>query len=661
MVLPAKKHLIAAARGAVTATLIAAAILCAPTAQQPADAVPPDFDYQAQIIDSTTGNPINSTDVTITLRLYPSATASIPLKTINFSNLDLSSSGGYVNLSLDSSGLNLNGDVYVEVTVDDNTDSQPAETLSPRQKVNSVLFALNAATLEGDSLAAVRAYADNAAATEADQALQDAKDYTDAQIAALNLNGGGGVADLSALGNFNRVLFVNPDADQNQGTAQIPDGLVVGDNPDVTPPHIIEFNTINTSVDHVFVGGTVPTTAGVAEVRYTVDGDALSPGSTFNLQVQLTNNVLNQDIGGIAFSVFFNELDVQPTGSAANVSGSPIQFEQLITTNAGGGRLNIAGAITSAANTSDEGMLFEIPMEVVSTTPLDSSPPTGTLDNPFDNIPDAYNYAKTLPDAGNFFQRIAIYLMPGEHVLDSPLNMDTVGIDLVGFGNQQAFIRGTADPMIRYTAGTSGAWMYNLNIRPSGASNTALEALAGGRVRNCVFNRPSSAGPTQGTLISLNLPSTSGISLAFRDFEIYGDVNIQGYGSQTTFTDGFILGTVTSTGTVGTSGNEFLSFSNMSTIGGIDFQPAGSGTPGILGISNVSIINAINYDTDTVLQASLSNFVDSSNNPLTLPDPAVGSVVSNCLGTGSNAWTGTVINNPANIPGFQTLLAVKTP
>lgn len=495
-----KASLLQTILSAAGSVVIACGLTLATLAPQTVEAVPAEIAYQAQLLDSFTGQPVVSTDVNVTLRMYPSAVSSIPLDTQTFPNLDLSNSEGYVNLAVDTTGWNLNADVWVEVTVDNNLDSQPAETLLPRQKLNSVPFALNAAKLEGDSLAAVRAYADNAATTEAAQALSNAQAYTDvaaaaaeaaanvytdAQIAALPPGGGG---DLTHVENFNRVVFVNPAATQ-------------------------------------------------------------------------------------------------------------------------------------------------------------SATPDGTLADPFASLTDAYAFAKAMPGAGSYFDRIVIYLMPGQHNLASTLEMDTVGVDLVGFGNRTAFIRGTADPLLRFTAGTSGPWIRNLNIQPSAAANQCLVAEGGGRLRDVQLSRPTSAGPTQGTLMTINiLPENGGNTFSFsiNKFEIYGDVNITEYGDQTTFSEGFILGSVTSTGGVHYPAEpEYLSFNNISGIGSLDFQPSTGG--GILILGGVQAIGAINWDINTLLFCNNVALIDpnlASPATLVVPQPASGSVIANTIGHGFSGWAG---------------------
>ena len=450
------------------ALAIALAGLTALGASQ-AVAAPNEMNYQAQLISSSTGNAIVSNDVDVTVTLWNDATstsAGALLATFNNEGLDLSGSQGYVSLALNLSGVDLSGDVYVELTVDDQNDAAGAETLTPRQKIGSVPFALNTASLGGLTAADLQAYADNAAAGVTAGAAS-----AGAAAATTALSG--------AYANFNRVIFVNEAATQ-------------------------------------------------------------------------------------------------------------------------------------------------------------TATPNGQLENPFDNLTDAYAYAKTLPAAGSFFNRIAIVLMPGEHTLTSTLVMDTVGIDIVGFAERTAFIDGTADPLIEMTAGTSGAAIRDVLISPSGTTNVGLAVNSGGRAKNVTLRR------TSGTADVLQVNAPNGFSL--RDFEIYGNVTVSGYGvgANTTFTDGFITGNLVSTGT--TTGTEFLGLVNLSGIGSVNFNPAGAGA----GVGILAVINLLQVGTftisgpETVIQMGGSNI-----NGASIPNPLSGSVVANSIANVST-WTSAAAS-PGNL------------
>jgi hypothetical protein len=93
------------------------------------------------------------------------------------------------------------------------------------------------------------------------------------------------------------------------------------------------------------------------------------------------DNSAIQNVGSFTFSLQFNETTLQPlSGFAENVSTSAIQFEQLLTSDVGGGRLNLIGAITDPANTSFNGDLFEIEFRNLG-TPLTSSDGSGLPDS----------------------------------------------------------------------------------------------------------------------------------------------------------------------------------------------------------------------------------------------------------------------------------------
>src|SRR5690606_22221775 len=124
-----------------------------------------------------------------------------PSATLSYPNLDLSQTGGYVNLSINGSSVNLDGDIFIEVSVDDLNDALPAENLSGRQEVSSVPFSLHAQELDGTTLAQVQDFAIN----EGLAAEANAMAFT-----------------TQALSNFNRIIFVNSSAFQNP----VPDGTM---------------------------------------------------------------------------------------------------------------------------------------------------------------------------------------------------------------------------------------------------------------------------------------------------------------------------------------------------------------------------------------------------------------------------------------------------
>lgn len=107
---------------------------------------PKQFTYQALLTDGA-GQPITSANTSVTLCLYNAPTAGTFLQKQDFSALNLSTSGGYVSLPVNSTSLDLSGDVYVEVTVRDVAAAGTPQTLTPRQKLTSTPFALQANTL----------------------------------------------------------------------------------------------------------------------------------------------------------------------------------------------------------------------------------------------------------------------------------------------------------------------------------------------------------------------------------------------------------------------------------------------------------------------------------------------------------------------------------
>ncbi len=436
-----------------------------------ASAIPSEFTYQAQLVSSITGNSINSSNVTVTLDFFASSAASIPVATRVYPGQNLLLTGGYVNLDVASAGLNLGGDLFVEVVVDDLLDADPPERLSGRQKITSVPFALNAQTLEGENLLGIRTYAEN----EGLAAEANAEAFL-----------------ISSLANFNRVVVVN-------------------------------------------------------------------------------------------------------------------------------------SAITQSAV------------------------PDGSLTDPFDNLAGAYAFAKSLPGAGSFVDRIAVYMMPGRHDVNTTVVLDTVGIDVVGFGSGTSLISGSADPLLRFQAGTSGPKVANIQLRPSGASNRALEALSGGRLIDVEIGR-FTGGPGL-TLVTINVPklaAPNSLTLSFNGFAIYGNVDVVSYGDQTTFTGGFITGTVACTSTVGADFNEFLSFSDVASIGGFSMTPA---APGIVLMSNIQGVFSVNYNANTIIRTTNVAFLNPATlAPLALTQPAANSAFINTFANiDASLWSGTILSSTGNV------------
>ncbi len=477
------------------------------------NAVPLEMTYQAQLVGSVSNSPINSNNVDVAIRLYDGAgLGATLLDTQIFSGLDLSSTNGFVNLVLDMTSVSLAGDLYVEVVVDDLNDASPAETLSPRQKITSVAFALDSGTLEGDSLTDVQTYADGVAAT----AQTNAQTYAD------------GVA----------------------ATAQ---------------------------------------------------ANAISSAQTY------------------------------ADGVASTAETNAISAAQLYTD-------------TAFANFNR--------IVVVNPDITQSGTPDGSFTDPFDNIADAYAFAKTLPSAGSFFDRIAVLLMPGRHDIGATtVTLDTTGIDLVGMIENTPSVEGTADPLIEITAGTSGASIRDLALNAdSGSTNRCLLVSSGGRLKNVQFRRMGASAATAGTLLEAGVST----ALSVRTFEVYGDVLVTSYGpGNTTFNDGFILGDLTSTGT--SAGTELLALVNMSAVGDIDFNPAGAG----VGVGIFAITNLLTAGTptisgaETVVQFGNVNFAGAA-----IADPLAGSAIINSIAD-ITGWTGVLAASPGNVPTAYVAFATK--
>ncbi len=137
------------------------------------------------------------------------------------------------------------------------------------------------------------------------------------------------------------------------------------------------------SVAAVFaLAAATPAPAGLStEIRYSADGDALTPGSTFDVLVRVANNT--EDIGSFSFQFGFDPAEVQPTSPAMvmEVPGSPFIFDLSDAAQPTTGVLNASALITTPGNTAAEGDLFKVGFEVVSGSPLTSSDGTGLPDS----------------------------------------------------------------------------------------------------------------------------------------------------------------------------------------------------------------------------------------------------------------------------------------
>ncbi len=277
----------------------------------------------------------------------------------------------------------------------------------------------------------------------------------------------------------------------------------------------------------------------------------------------------------------------------------------------------------------------------VKPTGTASAAPAGTLEDPFTDINAAYAKAKTL--GPSYQNRVVVVLMPGSHTVNTTVVMDTQAIDLIGWGEKSAVVIGTADPLINATAtGGTGATIRNLILQPNGATNQALH-IRDGRVNDVIINRSPAAG-AHGNLMTINTSATGGFSM--KSFEMYGNILVTNYAPQTSLSDGFILGAVSSTG-ASAAATDYLALMNLSNVGGVSFTPPAPF--GILLMSNVSMVGAAVYTPNTVIQASGVGF-GTPGAALALPDPMVGSVLANCLAN-SAAWTAPVATSTGNVAG----------
>lgn len=142
-------------------------------------AAPDEITYQA-LLTNNAGEPATATDATVQLDLFSVATGGTSLKTVTEENLDLSATGGYVNIPIATDDVDASGDLFVQVTITDGV--QAPEVLMPRQKLTSVPFALSANRLDGRTIM-VRPGEDVAAAYAKAAALP--KLYNDRRVVML--------------------------------------------------------------------------------------------------------------------------------------------------------------------------------------------------------------------------------------------------------------------------------------------------------------------------------------------------------------------------------------------------------------------------------------------------------------------------------------------
>lgn len=108
---------------------------------------------------------------------------------------------------------------------------------------------------------------------------------------------------------------------------------------------------------------------GTAVIGYTIFGNPNDAGSTLTLRATIEEN--DFDIGGFAFSIFFDQTEVFPSGSARLVPGSNFTgYDQFSTSNLAQ-RTNIAALIIDGSLTAATGHIFEMDFVTLQPLPLD--------------------------------------------------------------------------------------------------------------------------------------------------------------------------------------------------------------------------------------------------------------------------------------------------
>ncbi|MDK2970924.1 MAG: hypothetical protein PWP23_679 [Candidatus Sumerlaeota bacterium] len=689
-------------------------------------AIPQEFSYQAYLTD-TAGQPIVAGSVDVTVSFWDSPVAGTQLGTTqSFTGLDLLASRGFVNVTVPTASLtpaDLNGDIYLEVTVD---DGGGVETLAPRQKVVAAPTALNADALDGidsadlvqlsgaqtvtgtktftaiqrlnvpnvnTSASGTTGAAFNITGTSIDPAATRAIGTRGAVthvgtpepgglsaptsvrslqgvVGAVNSEGGtnttlgGGyfIAKLLSSSTDGAYLIsgVSADAEAEAGATLNPGQTMVGGRFGVENSTSGPATTVGTLATSLGTGGALGPAAGAVAIgggsaSSNIGVLAAANADPFALPGLIAPNASPQGIGVYGFNNI-------PGGTAvlADNGGTGGDALRAIGTSSLEGDVTITGKATQTVLTPTAAgdlttkdyvdtafgnftrTYWVIPSGAGAT-------PDGTLANPYDDLVAAYADAKTI--GGSFYNRVAIVLTPGRHSISSQLVLDTVGVDIMGFGPLSTHLDVSADPGIVMNAPTSGSYISNINLnaQTSPATNVILSVQGSGIVQNVNFRRPGAA--TAGSLVTVALPASA--TFSFNGFQNYGGVTITSYGAQTTFTDGFILGDVISTGT--STGAEFVSFSNCSALANVSFTPA---TFGILLMNNVAQCNAISYNAATVFRASGSNFATTAGVPVALPDPAASSAVISSVGD-TSGWTGIVAASAGNVPTAYTAFTLK--
>lgn len=447
----------------------------------------------------------------------------------------------------------------------------------------------------------------------------------------------------SATDGAETVTGVSADAQIDSGATTLTGQLVVGGRFGASTANADPVFSIGTLGTSIATGGqTGPSTGVMGYSAGSVGPNTGVVGVTHtdlaDLPIALIALVPTEGVGVLAYSdnpggIAMRATAGDPGATALRVDGTSVIEGAVGVT----GGVDVTGTVTSTnAPVNPQDLVrkdyvddaFANMGRVLWVVPSGGAPtPDGTLVAPFDDIAAAYAAAQTM--GPNFFNRVAIMLAPGQHTLGSTLDMSTVGIDLIGFGERSVFVNSSADPAIIMSAPTSGAVIRNLNLQaPSGSTNVLVE-MYGGRLADVALRR-SGGGDT------LLVIDNAGSSISVRGFEIYGDVAIGEFAPQTTFTDGFVSGEVSVTGDGGFT--DILFFNRMSGVGSFDLSPP-VGAQIIL--SSVDLVTGMNYNTNTAVRASNVSFLNPNTLvPLALPDPAGGSILTSVTAD-TSAWTAT--------------------
>lgn len=208
-----------------------------------------------------------------------------------------------------------------------------------------------------------------------------------------------------------------------------PLSLMLDDNSDVDEGLI---DLADGPIIHEFLPGTSVCPDPV-DVLYGVDQYLYTNNQPFNVVVAAANATQGQLIGGVGFTVTFDPSEMALAGDALNIDGSPIQFDQLTTTEVSPGVVNVAGIISDEANTALEGGLFLLALQTV-TADVDFDSDCFPINLVVDDNPTVLFGMVELDDVST---PIAHEFMP---VPSCPQPMDVLyGVDQFLFANNQSF------------------------------------------------------------------------------------------------------------------------------------------------------------------------------------------------------------------------------